>query len=124
MEVALVFENTSGDVLRYLFHSNDLPFAYIDFILTRNGEVQKPIRHRGRGELSKEWVRELRPGGELMLHLRLQDVYGNLEPGLYALDVRVEGQPRDFGLTQFTLDQRVAYLQIDEVRDEQHRRKP
>jgi hypothetical protein len=115
MKLELLFENDSNEVVRYLFESAPHPVRRLHFILLKDGVAQIPVQDRGLMMLEANAVRELPPQKRLAHVLDLREIYGKLEPGEYTLEARVNGQPRDFGLTQLRFRKTVLHVEI--VRD-------
>jgi hypothetical protein len=104
-------ENTSDQVVRYLA---DQGTAYrLNLILTKDGEALVPRRPSRLIALSKEAVRDLKPGDCVLHRLKLQELYPDLRPGLYKLDAELHSELRDFGLTPIRLRQRVLNLRVE-----------
>jgi hypothetical protein len=112
-EVALAFHNDTDEPIRYLVAPDLQGMAFLTVVLTRDGELIKPVAWNGT-PLDPRHVRELAPGEELIFPARLRQRYLKLEPGRYLLEVRMEGQPPDFGLSPIHLHQRVLHLRVEE----------
>ena len=115
MKVEMLFENDSNDVIHYLFESDSHPVRRLLFVLLKAGAAKSPVESKGSMMLDADAVRALPPQKHLVHMLDLRKTYGELEPGQYMLEARLNGQPRDFGLTQLRFRKTVLHIEV--VRD-------
>ena len=104
--------DVSGAPLRYLFRNDDLPVDLIYFHLVKDEQIVPQRADVPNRPLVARRVRELKPGDQLRHTLDLREQYRELKPGRYALEVRASGGPRDFGLSQIHLSERLLYIDI------------
>ena len=114
LEVRLAFEAATEQHVRYLFRSEKHPIAFVSFHLLKDGTVLRSLRNTPDTFISERHVRELQPGDRLIHTLNLRELYGPLKPGMYTLEVRASGGPRDFGLSQIHLHRRALYVEVVE----------
>jgi hypothetical protein len=117
MEVPVVFERSSGTIIRYLADAEG-NVRHLKFVLKNNGEVIDPLDAPPEPAEDEQRIEELGRNQRLVRHISLRERYGNLEPGVYLLEAHMEGQPTGLGLTQIFLHRPLMYVQIGEVNEE------
>jgi hypothetical protein len=119
MEVRIVLENTSKDptkgTVKYLLANDSTIIAGLGWNLYREGRLI-PRETEEPPLLSKERIREIKPGENVQPVWKLRDIYGKLKPGRYEFKVRYHLNAdascvKEFGMTPMSFEQKL-YLEI------------
>jgi hypothetical protein len=118
-KVQIVLENVSTEVIHYLPGHTSGSVHPMEITLYKGAEFISPKVQVEPPEVSRERVRQLKPGESLLQVLNLSDLYGLLKPGRYLLKVRYDVSPKsylatNYGITASAIDGPLAYVEINE----------
>lgn len=115
--LTFMFENASKEAIRYMPAGDRVRFMDLRFDVLKDGVVLE--RRWGDPNVleDKSRVKELRPGQGILHTLRLKDQYGQLKPGRYSVEAKIERVPKGYGLTPLRLRQKVLIFDLQNERD-------
>jgi hypothetical protein len=109
--IRLMFENESRLPIRYVPAGDGRSIDGLYFQLSKGADVFYPLRIEEVALIAKE-IKVLPPGGTLSYAVDIRETFGSLKPGRYLLGATKRRGPSDFELSQFELDQALAWIEI------------
>jgi len=112
IEVEYDFINTSNQGFRYLKGWNGNELYGLDFILTLNRRVIRPLEMTESPAVVEANIGTLRPGRRIRIRIDLHKRFGDLKPGEYELAVSYIWREKALPLTLIDLKKAIATIII------------